>query len=73
MSHKQAKLLRKYIGYKVNAEPVEYNDKVVKTVMVDTGKIGVDGKPVYLPEVRINRTCKGMRKVYRECKREMGV
>lgn len=71
MSHKQAKQLRKDIGYNKATSPAEYKHTPVKTVMVDTGRIDAEGKPVYEPQVRIITECKGLRKAYQLLKKEL--
>lgn len=71
MSHKQAKRLRKEIGYNKSASPAAYTNTPVKTLMVDTGKLDAEGKPIYMPQVRVITTCKGLRSVYQQLKKEL--
>ena len=59
MSHKQAKRLRKIIGYNKDQSPAKYQDRVVKTVMVDSGSKNIDGSPLLKPESRVMRTLVG--------------
>lgn len=59
MSHKQAKRLRKIIGYNKTQSPAKYQDRVVKTVMVDSGNKNIDGSPLLKPESRVMRTLVG--------------
>lgn len=56
MSHKQAKRLRKIIGYNKAQSPAKYQDRVVKTIMVDSGSKNIDGSPLLKPESRVMRT-----------------
>ncbi|AJT60777.1 hypothetical protein [Citrobacter phage CVT22] len=67
MSHKQAKRLRKDLN--IVREDTQYTDKVMRTVMVDTGRIDDKGNAIMRPEVRTMRECKGERFLYQLLKR----
>lgn len=70
MSHKQAKRLRKEIGYNKAASPAEYKHTTVKTVMVPTGRVNAEGVPEYTPSVRIITECTGIRSAYQQLKKD---
>lgn len=70
MSHKQAKRLRKTMN--ISGEEMRirhYNDTVMRTVMVDTGRIDERGNAIMRPEVRSNRINLGSRAAYQMIKR----
>lgn len=69
MNGKKAKYLRKLAGF-VPSAAREYNERTVKTVMVDTGKVGADGTPVLAPQLCVTRSLvKGERTHYRVLKK----
>ncbi len=71
MSHKQAKFLRKIMNISgENMRNRQYNDTVMRTVMVNTGRIGADGNAIMRPEVRTMRETTGLRKAYQLIKRK---
>lgn len=71
MSHKQAKSLRKAMGISgADMRTRHYNDNVMRTVMVDTGRIDGKGNDIMRPEVRTMRENTGLRKAYQLIKRK---
>lgn len=71
MSHKQAKSLRKTMNISgENMRNRQYNDNVMRTVMVNTGRIDEKGNAIMRPEVRTMRETTGLRKAYQLIKRK---
>lgn len=72
MSHKQAKKLRKQLRESdlfTKGEVTRYQDESVKTVLVPSGKVDEKGNAIMIPQVRVQRSCVGQRKVYQQLKR----
>lgn len=68
MSHKQAKRLRKEIGYNKSASPAEYVNTTHKVVMVETGRVDEKGNAIMIPQARVQRHCTGLRCYYQSLK-----
>ena len=68
MSHKQAKMIRKLIGFHP-ADEREYNTSIVKTVAVDTGRIDANGNAIIDFQQRVTTVAKGLRNAYQRAKK----